>query len=77
VLVSAPAAVVRAAEADILPTLKPLVMEVTKRFSQNPPERQQELKKIAEHLPAGTGPGDYICSLEVTPGKSARSKCCG
>jgi SAM-dependent methyltransferase len=34
-------------------------------------------KKIVEHLPAGTLPGDYVTSLEVTARKSARSKCCG
>ncbi len=41
--------------------------------------------KIVEHLPAGTGPGDYITSLEVTATKPAsearetatRWKCCG
>lgn len=31
-------------------------------------------KKIVEHLPAGTAPGDYITSLEVTARKGA---CCG
>jgi arsenite methyltransferase len=33
-------------------------------------------KKIVEHLPAGSGPGDYITSLEVTATKPGR-KCCG
>jgi arsenite methyltransferase len=28
-------------------------------------------KKIIEHLPAGSGPGDYITSLEVTANKAA------
>jgi len=31
-------------------------------------------KKILEHLPAGTGPADYITSLEVT---ASKAKCCG
>ena len=47
VLMLLPSPVVRAAEADILPTLKPYVAQVTKEFSQIPPDRQQELKKIA------------------------------
>ena len=34
-------------------------------------------KKIIEHLPAGSNPGDYITSLEVTASKAAKSKCCG
>jgi SAM-dependent methyltransferase len=34
-------------------------------------------KKIVEHLPAGSGPGDYITSLGVTAGKAAKAKCCG
>jgi hypothetical protein len=33
-------------------------------------------QKIVEHLPAGSGPEDYITSLEVTAVKPAR-KCCG
>jgi arsenite methyltransferase len=33
-------------------------------------------QKIVAHLPAGSGPGDYITSLEVTAVKPAR-KCCG
>lgn len=34
-------------------------------------------KKIVEHLPPGSGPGDYITSLEVTASKAATAKCCG
>jgi arsenite methyltransferase len=34
-------------------------------------------KKIIKHLPAGSGPGDYITSLEVTARKAASAKCCG
>jgi SAM-dependent methyltransferase len=44
-------------------------------------------KKIIEHLPTGSGPGDYITSLEITARKAPlnladetrpqRSKCCG
>jgi arsenite methyltransferase len=39
-------------------------------------------KKITANLPAGSGPGDYITSLEVTaqkpaPRRSAACKCCG
>jgi arsenite methyltransferase len=34
-------------------------------------------KKIIDHLPTGTGPGDYITSLEVTAWKPAKAKCCG
>jgi arsenite methyltransferase len=41
-------------------------------------------KKIIEHLPAGSGPGDYITSLEVTARKPASAgspdasdRCCG
>jgi SAM-dependent methyltransferase len=34
-------------------------------------------KKIVEHLPAGTGTGDYVTSLEVSARKPARAKCCG
>jgi SAM-dependent methyltransferase len=34
-------------------------------------------KKIIEHLPAGSGPGDYITSLEVTARKPGKAKCCG
>lgn len=34
-------------------------------------------KKIVEHLPAGSGPADYITSLEVTARKPADTKCCG
>jgi ubiquinone/menaquinone biosynthesis C-methylase UbiE len=33
-------------------------------------------QKIVKHLPAGSGPGDYITSLEVTAVKPAR-RCCG
>ena len=33
-------------------------------------------QKIVKHLPAGSGPEDYITSLEVTAVKPAR-KCCG
>ena len=33
-------------------------------------------QKIVGHLPAGSGPEDYITSLEVTAVKPAR-KCCG
>jgi len=33
-------------------------------------------QKIMKHLPAGSGPGDYITSLEVTAIKPAR-RCCG
>jgi SAM-dependent methyltransferase len=33
-------------------------------------------QKIMMHLPAGSGPGDYITSLEVTAAKPGR-KCCG
>jgi ubiquinone/menaquinone biosynthesis C-methylase UbiE len=33
-------------------------------------------KKIIEHLPAGSGPGDYITSLEVTARKAGKSNCC-
>jgi arsenite methyltransferase len=33
-------------------------------------------KKIVEHLPTGTGPGDYITSLEVTAIKPAGKCCC-
>jgi arsenite methyltransferase len=33
-------------------------------------------KKIIERLPAGSGPGDYITSLEVTASKAARTKGC-
>jgi arsenite methyltransferase len=33
-------------------------------------------QKIVKHLPAGSGPGDYITSLEVTAVKPPR-KCCG
>jgi hypothetical protein len=33
-------------------------------------------QKITKHLPAGSGPEDYITSLEVTAVKPAR-KCCG
>jgi ubiquinone/menaquinone biosynthesis C-methylase UbiE len=33
-------------------------------------------QKIVKHLPAGSGPGDYITSLEVTAVKPGR-KCCG
>lgn len=50
VLVPLLSPVVQAAEADILPTLRPLVTEVTKEFNQIPPERQQELKKIALYV---------------------------
>jgi len=32
--------------------------------------------KIVKHLPTGTGPEEYITSLEVTATKPAR-KCCG
>lgn len=38
---------VRASEADILPSLKPMVSQVTKEFDQIPQDRQQQLKKIA------------------------------
>jgi arsenate reductase len=34
-------------------------------------------QKIVEHLPAGSGPEDYITSLEVTAGKPACQCCCG
>ena len=34
-------------------------------------------KKIIEHLPEGSGPADYITSLEVTARKPAKAKCCG
>jgi SAM-dependent methyltransferase len=34
-------------------------------------------RKIVEHLPTGTAPGDYVTSLEVTACKPANSKCCG
>ena len=34
-------------------------------------------KRIVAHLPAGSGPGDYITSLEVTARKPAQPKCCG
>jgi SAM-dependent methyltransferase len=34
-------------------------------------------QKIIEHLPAGSGPADYITSLEVTASKPAKAKCCG
>ncbi len=34
-------------------------------------------RKIVEHLPAGSGPADYITSLEVTARKAGKSKCCG
>jgi arsenite methyltransferase len=33
-------------------------------------------KKIVEHLPTGTGPGDYITSLEVAALKPAGKCCC-
>jgi ubiquinone/menaquinone biosynthesis C-methylase UbiE len=33
-------------------------------------------QKIVKHLPTGSGPGDYITSLEVTAVKPA-CKCCG
>jgi len=33
-------------------------------------------KKIVEHLPLGSGPGDYITSLEVTARKPVKAKCC-
>ena len=33
-------------------------------------------KKIIEHLPAGSGPGDYVTSLEVTARKPG-GDCCG
>jgi hypothetical protein len=32
-------------------------------------------RKIIEHLPAGTGPGDYITSLEVTARKAGEDCC--
>jgi SAM-dependent methyltransferase len=34
-------------------------------------------KKIIEHLPAGSGPADYLTSLEVTARKAGKAKCCG
>ena len=34
-------------------------------------------KRMVEHLPAGSGPGDYITSLEVTAKKPAKARCCG
>ena len=34
-------------------------------------------QKIIAHLPKGSGPEDYITSLEVTACKSSRSCCCG
>jgi SAM-dependent methyltransferase len=34
-------------------------------------------KKIVEQLPAGSGPGDYITSLEVTAFKPGKTCCCG
>jgi SAM-dependent methyltransferase len=33
--------------------------------------------KIIEHLPAGSGPADYITSLELTARKPGKSPCCG
>ena len=33
--------------------------------------------KIIEHLPKGSGPADYITSLEVTAVKAAANCCCG
>ena len=33
-------------------------------------------QKIIEHLPAGSGPGDYITSLEVTAKTAANPRCC-
>ena len=34
-------------------------------------------KKILDHLPAGSSPGDYITSLEVAARKAVKAKCCG
>jgi arsenite methyltransferase len=34
-------------------------------------------QKIIAHLPKGSGPGDYITSLEVTAIKPAAKCCCG
>jgi len=34
-------------------------------------------QKIVEHLPAGSGPEDYITSLEVTAIKPSGGYCCG
>ena len=34
-------------------------------------------RSIAEHLPAGTGPADYITSLAITARKCGPSCCCG
>jgi len=34
-------------------------------------------RKIAEHLPAGATPADYVTSLTVTARKSKPSCCCG
>lgn len=34
-------------------------------------------KRMVEHLPAGSGPGDYITSLEVTAKKPGKARCCG
>jgi len=34
-------------------------------------------KKIIEHLPPGSSPGDYITSVELTAHKPGKSQCCG
>lgn len=34
-------------------------------------------ERMVEHLPAGSGPGDYITSLEVTAKKPGKARCCG
>jgi hypothetical protein len=34
-------------------------------------------QKIIAHLPKGSGPEEYITSLEVTAFKPARKSCCG
>ncbi|HZR21791.1 MAG TPA: arsenite methyltransferase [Verrucomicrobiae bacterium] len=34
-------------------------------------------RKIIEQLPAGSGPADYITSLEVTARKAGEAQCCG
>jgi hypothetical protein len=57
----------QAAEADILPTLQPLVSRVTQEYSQIPADRQQELKKIALYVKSKNAAGEpaqltFICT---------------
>jgi arsenate reductase len=73
VLVIMPSSAMRGAEADILPTLRPLVVQVTKEFSEIPAERQEGLKEIALYIKSKNAANEPVQLTFICTHNSRRS----